>query len=105
MCWSVAAWAAHSDRWRVERVEATTGTGCYCSPFLVCDQNTEQVASSTITVAIVIAAGLTHHPKLSGAEHGLHKVAEVLYGCLVGLLVTWLMSKLWPIAAARHEPK
>jgi uncharacterized membrane protein YccC len=60
-----------------------------------------------ITAAIVIAAGLTHHSKLSGVEHGLHKVAEVLYGCLVGLLVTWLMSKLWPIGGSRkeHEPK
>src|SRR5262245_36954719 len=27
-----------------------------------------------ITAAIVIAAGLTHHSKLSGVEHGLHKV-------------------------------
>jgi len=56
-----------------------------------------------ITAAIVIAAGLTHHSKLSGVEHGLHKVAEVIYGCLVGLLITWLMSKLWPIAASRQE--
>jgi uncharacterized membrane protein YccC len=56
-----------------------------------------------ITAAIVIAAGLTHHSKLSGVEHGLHKVAEVLYGCLVGLLVTWLMSKLWPIGGSRNE--
>jgi len=40
-----------------------------------------------ITAAIVIAAGLTHHSKLSGVEHGLHKVAEVLLGCLMGLLV------------------
>lgn len=54
-----------------------------------------------ITAAIVIAAGLTHHSKLSGVEHGLHKVAEVIYGCLIGLLVTWLMSMLWPIARAK----
>jgi len=51
-----------------------------------------------ITAAIVIAAGLTHHSKLTGVEHGLHKVAEVIFGCLVGLLVTWAMSKVWPIA-------
>jgi uncharacterized membrane protein YccC len=50
-----------------------------------------------ITAAIVIAAGLTHHSKLTGIEHGLHKVAEVLYGCLVGLLVSWLMSRVWPV--------
>src|SRR5262249_45401458 len=39
-----------------------------------------------ITAAIVIAAGLTHHSKLSGVEHGLHKVGEVLLGCVMGLL-------------------
>ena len=50
-----------------------------------------------ITAAIVIAAGLTSHSRLSGVEHGLHKVAEVLFGCLVGLVVSWLMSKAWPI--------
>jgi uncharacterized membrane protein YccC len=51
-----------------------------------------------ITAAIVIAAGLMHHSKLTGVEHGLHKVAEVIFGCLVGLVVTWIMSKVWPIA-------
>jgi uncharacterized membrane protein YccC len=53
-----------------------------------------------ITAAIVIAAGLTHHSKVSGVEHGLHKVAEVFLGCLMGLLVSFLMSKLWPLAEA-----
>jgi uncharacterized membrane protein YccC len=56
-----------------------------------------------ITAAIVIAAGLTHHSKLSGVEHGLHKVAEVLYGCLVGLLISWLTSKLWPVTGPGEE--
>ena len=51
-----------------------------------------------ITAAIVIAAGLTHHSKLTGVEQGLHKVAEVIFGCLVGLVVTWTMSKVWPMA-------
>jgi uncharacterized membrane protein YccC len=51
-----------------------------------------------ITAAIVIAAGLSSHSELSAIEHGLHKVAEVLFGCFVGLLVSWLMSKVWPIA-------
>ena len=51
-----------------------------------------------ITAAIVIAAGLTHHSKLTGVEHGLHKVAEVIFGCLVGLVVTWAVSKIWPVA-------
>ncbi|MGZ3340471.1 MAG: FUSC family protein [Reyranella sp.] len=51
-----------------------------------------------ITAAIVIAAGLSSHSELSAVEHGLHKVAEVLFGCFVGLMVSWLMSKIWPIA-------
>lgn len=52
-----------------------------------------------ITAAIVIASGLEHHSKLTGIEHGLHKVAEVLVGCLMGLAVSWAMSKVWPLAA------
>jgi uncharacterized membrane protein YccC len=48
-----------------------------------------------ITAAVVIAAGISHSSTLGGVHHGLHKVAEVLFGCLVGLLVSWLMSKVW----------
>ena len=50
-----------------------------------------------ITAALVISAGLTHNSKLTGIESGLHKVAEVIVGCLMGLMVSWLMSKLWPM--------
>jgi uncharacterized membrane protein YccC len=57
-----------------------------------------------ITAAIVIAAGLTHHSKLSGIEHGVHKVAEVIFGCLVGLLVSLLMAKVWPVADSENRP-
>src|SRR5215470_5499865 len=58
-----------------------------------------------ITAAIVIAAGLTHHSKMSGVENGLHKVGEVIFGCVVGLLVSWLMSKLWPVPEPAREPE
>jgi uncharacterized membrane protein YccC len=50
-----------------------------------------------ITAAIVIASGLTHDSKLLGVEHGVHKVAEVIFGCVVGLGVSVVMSKVWPI--------
>ena len=50
-----------------------------------------------ITAAIVIAGGLQHHDKLSGMEQGLHRVAEVLFGCVVGIAVAWLLSKIWPL--------
>jgi uncharacterized membrane protein YccC len=50
-----------------------------------------------ITAALVISAGLVHNSKLTGIENGLHKVAEVIIGCLMGLVVSWMMSKLWPL--------
>jgi uncharacterized membrane protein YccC len=56
-----------------------------------------------ITAAIVIAAGLTHHSKVSGVEHGLHKVGEVLLGCVMGLFVSWAMSHVWPLPEAQAK--
>jgi uncharacterized membrane protein YccC len=50
-----------------------------------------------ITAAVVIAAGLAQASTRVGIERGLHKVGEVLFGCAVGLLVSWLMSKVWLI--------
>jgi len=50
-----------------------------------------------ITAAIVIASGLAQHSKLPGVEQGVHRVAEVLVGCFVGLIVSWLMSHIWPL--------
>ena len=50
-----------------------------------------------ITAAIVIAGGLTHHDELSGIETGLRRVAEVLFGCVVGIAVAWLLSRIWPL--------
>jgi hypothetical protein len=49
----------------------------------------------------VIAAGLEHHSELTGIEHGVKKVLEVILGCAMGLAVTWLMSKVWPVPAPR----
>ena len=54
------------------------------SPHLViCHPHPDDVAQAPITAAIVIAAGLAAHSELSAVEHGLHKVAEVLFGCFV----------------------
>ena len=50
-----------------------------------------------ITAAIVIAAGLEQHSKLTGAEQGLRRVGEVLLGCVVGVLASWVMSHVWPM--------
>lgn len=54
-----------------------------------------------ITAAIVIATGLIHESKIVGVESGLHKVGEVIFGCVVGLVVSWIMSRIWPLP---HSP-
>jgi uncharacterized membrane protein YccC len=58
-----------------------------------------------ITAAVVIAAGISRSSTLVGIQHGLHKVAEVLFGCLVGLLVSFLMSKVWLVRPPAEQMK
>ena len=58
-----------------------------------------------ITAAIIIAAGLEKHSKLSGVELGVRRVGEVLLGCIVGILVSWMMSKLWPVPEGKPPAK
>ncbi len=48
-----------------------------------------------ITAAVVIAAALTNESAEIGMRQGLHKVAEVIFGCLVGMLVSVFMAQLW----------
>ena len=50
-----------------------------------------------ITAAIVVASGIEKHSETASIEIGLRRVAEVLFGCLMGLAVTWLISKIWPL--------
>jgi hypothetical protein len=42
-----------------------------------------------------LTAGISSGSVKGGIQNGLHKVGEVLFGCIVGVLVSWLMSKLW----------
>jgi uncharacterized membrane protein YccC len=50
-----------------------------------------------ITAAIVIASAVTSQSSAIGITQGLHRVAEVIFGCLVGLLVSLVMSRVWLI--------
>jgi uncharacterized membrane protein YccC len=52
-----------------------------------------------ITAAIVITASLTQQSRMIGLERGLHKVEEVFLGCLTGIAVSYLMSRVWPLPA------
>ena len=55
------------------------------------------MAEAPITAALVIASGLTQTSKMIGVDQGLIRVATVFVGCLVGIIVSWLMSKIWPM--------
>jgi len=57
-----------------------------------------------ITAAIVIAVSMSAHSKIVGIEEALYRVAEVIFGAVVGLGVSWLMSKTWPMREPEAEP-
>jgi uncharacterized membrane protein YccC len=50
-----------------------------------------------ITAALVIASGWSQQSTSAGVEVAALKVAEVIFGCLVGFVVSWLLSRLWPL--------
>lgn len=50
-----------------------------------------------ITAAIVIAGSLEHHDKMTGMQQGVQRVEQVIIGCLVGILVAWVLSRVWPL--------
>lgn len=50
-----------------------------------------------ISAAFVISAGLEYHSRKHGLIAGMGRMNEVLFGCLVGLVVAWLVSIVWPL--------
>ena len=50
-----------------------------------------------ITAAIVIGSTVVHGSAVTGIGFGLRRVAEIFLACMVGLLVSWAMSKIWII--------
>ena len=56
-----------------------------------------------ITAAVVIASGIFQDSQAGGIKQGIHKVLEVIFGCLVGVIVSWLMSKVWLVKIPPKE--
>src|SRR6516164_2183700 len=50
-----------------------------------------------ISAAFVISAGLEHHTRLNGLLAGGDRMLEVVGGCVVGIVVAWIVSVLWPL--------
>ena len=53
-----------------------------------------------ISAAFVIAAGLEYHSRKQGLIAGATRMGEVLFGCVVGIVVAWIMSVAWPLPDA-----
>ena len=58
-----------------------------------------------ITAAVVIAAGIFQDSQMGGITQGIHKVLEVIFGCMVGVIVSWLMSKIWLVQIPSKLPQ
>jgi uncharacterized membrane protein YccC len=56
-----------------------------------------------ITAVIVIAGSLSEHSKIVGAEVGLRRVIEVVFGCVIALGVSWLTARIWPLPELRPK--
>ena len=56
-----------------------------------------------ITAAIVIASAVQHGSSTTGILQGLHKIVQVVFGCLVGVAVSVIMSKVWLIHTSVQE--
>jgi uncharacterized membrane protein YccC len=56
-----------------------------------------------ITAAVVIAAGMTHSSKFTAVEIGVRRVGEVLLGCVIGIVISWLMSIIWTPPEPKKE--
>jgi uncharacterized membrane protein YccC len=53
-----------------------------------------------ISAAFVIAAGLEYHSRRHGLQAGVRRMTEVLFGCIIGLVVAWFVSMVWPLPDA-----
>jgi uncharacterized membrane protein YccC len=58
-----------------------------------------------ITAAVVIASAIATNSSAVGVMKGLHKVAEVVFGSLVGIVVSLVMSKVWLVQPSDTEPR
>ena len=102
-------WSRLCDRARVPsrrrctRVDASDCPGSDRPCVFIRHSHQDLWRQAPITAAIVIAAGVLSGSTAAGLGHGLHKVAEVLFGCLVGLVVSWIMSKVWLIQPPAGE--
>jgi uncharacterized membrane protein YccC len=91
----VSGWLGGSRDWKLPLALAATA---FISSYIV--RVPVMWRQAPITAAIIVASGIEQHSERVSIEIGLRRVGEVLFGCLLGLAVSWVISKIWPIPAA-----
>jgi uncharacterized membrane protein YccC len=56
-----------------------------------------------ISAAFVISAGQERHTRYDGLIAGGHRMLEVLAGCIVGIIASWIIAVIWPLPEATEE--
>lgn len=57
------------------------------------------------TSALVITSALVENSSLIGFEQALRRAGEVLFGSLVALLISWMLSRFWPTLGKQLEQR
>ena len=57
-----------------------------------------------ISAAFIISAGIAHQSRRNGLLAGASRMGEVLFGCVVGIVVAWIVSVVWPLPDAAETP-
>ena len=57
-----------------------------------------------VTAALVLAAGVAAHSRVTGLEVAGRRAGEVLLGSAVALVITWLVSLVWPLRETGERP-
>ena len=91
----VSGWLGSSRDWKLPLALAATA---FISSYIV--RVPVMWRQAPITAAIIVASGIEQHSERVSIEIGLRRVAEVLFGCLLGLAVSWVISKIWPVPQA-----
>jgi uncharacterized membrane protein YccC len=89
---TLGGWLGASRDWKLPLALAATA---FISSYIV--RVPVMWRQAPITAALIVASGVEQQSKTVSIEIGLRRVAEVLFGCLLGLAVSWLISKIWPL--------
>jgi uncharacterized membrane protein YccC len=91
----VGGWVGGARDWKLPLALAATA---FISSYLV--RVPVMWRQAPITAAIIVASGIEQRSERVSIEIGLRRVAEVLFGCLLGLAVSWVISKIWRLPSA-----